>query len=179
MADERGWLSGEHVSVDSTLIRAWAEQRGFNPYNNSDGVSVDFHNQARSKATNASTAAPDACLYRKGKAASGLDYVDNTLADNRHGLVAKVMVVRIDGYAWHEAAKLMVVMPDRVYPRMRRARQAPSDAPRSLSSPEQYPPQAAPRDRQPRIQSPSYVDLRYRGLAEKRALPCTFRRMPS
>ncbi len=108
MADERGWLSGEHFSVDGTLIQAWAGHRSFKPRDGSGGDGADFRGQTRSNDTHASTTDPDASLYRKGKTASELRYIGHTLADNRHGLVANAMVTHADGYAEREAAKQMI-----------------------------------------------------------------------
>jgi len=108
MADERGWLSGEHFSVDGTLIQAWAGHRSFKPRDGSGGDGSDFHGHTRSNDTHASTTDPDASLYRKGQTASELRYIGHTLADNRHGLVANTMVTHANGYAEREAAKQMI-----------------------------------------------------------------------
>jgi len=108
MADERGWLSGEHFSVDGTLIQAWAGHRSFKPRDGSGGDGSDFHGHTRSNDTHVSTTDPDARLYRQGKTASELRYIGHTLADNRYGLVANAMVTHADGYAEREAAKQMI-----------------------------------------------------------------------
>ena len=108
MADARGWLSGEHFSVDGTLIQAWAGHKSFRPRDGSGGDGAHFRGQARSNDTHASSTDPDARLYRKGKTASELRYMGHTLADNRHGLIANAMVTQADGYAEREAAKRMV-----------------------------------------------------------------------
>ncbi|QTD47216.1 IS5 family transposase [Ottowia testudinis] len=115
MADERNLLSGEHFSVDGTLIQAWAGHKSFKPKDgdgsggnggSDDGAS--FKGQKRSNDTHQSTTDADARLYRKGNTASQLRYIGHTLADNRHGLIANARVTQADGYAEREAAKAMI-----------------------------------------------------------------------
>ena len=114
-ADRKGWLSGEHFSVDCTLIQAWASHRSFvrkdggddDAGNNTTG-STSFKGQSRSNDTHASRTDGDARLYRKGKTASELRYMGHTLSDNRHGLIANAMVTQADGFAEREAAKVMI-----------------------------------------------------------------------
>jgi transposase, IS4 family len=109
MADARGWLSGEHFSVDGTLIQAWAGHKSFvRKDGGEDGDGTDFRGKSRGNDTHASTTDPDARLYRKGKTASELRYMGHTLADNRHGLIANARVTHADGYAEREAAKAMI-----------------------------------------------------------------------
>jgi transposase len=109
MADARGWLSGEHFSVDGTLIQAWAGHKSFvRKDGDDDGDGADFRGKSRSNETHASTTDPDARLYRKGQTASELRYMGHTLADNRHGLIANARVTHADGYAEREAAKAMI-----------------------------------------------------------------------
>ena len=109
-AEKKGWLSGEHFSVDGTLIQAWAGHKSFA---RKDGADDDcgggnFKGQKRSNETHESTTDPDSRLYRKGKTASELRYMGHTLMDNRHGLVVNAMVTHADGYAEREAAKTMI-----------------------------------------------------------------------
>ena len=111
MADANGWLSGEHFSVDGTLIQAWAGHKSFvrkDGDDDGDGDGTDFRGTSRSNDTHASTTDPDARLYRKGKTASELRYMGHTLSDNRHGLIANARVTQADGYAEREAAKAMI-----------------------------------------------------------------------
>ncbi|ONM80858.1 DDE transposase [Pseudomonas aeruginosa] len=109
MADARGWLSGEHFSVDGTLIQAWAGHKSFvRKDGGEDGDGTDFRGKSRGNDTHASTTDPDARLYRKGKTASELRYMGHTQADNRHGLIANARVTHADGYAEREAAKAMI-----------------------------------------------------------------------
>jgi len=108
-ADEHGWLSGEHFSVDGTLIQAWASHKSFVRKDGSDNDQGggSFKGQTRSNETHESSTDADARLYRKGKTASELRFMGHTLSDNRHGLIASAMVTQADGYAEREAAKAM------------------------------------------------------------------------
>jgi IS5 family transposase len=105
------WLSGEHFSVDGTLIQAWAGHKSFVHKDGSDddaGGTGGFKGKKRSNETHESKTDPDSRLFRKGKTASELRYMGHTLTDNRHGLVVDAMATRADGYAEREAAKLMI-----------------------------------------------------------------------
>jgi transposase len=113
IAQQRDLLSGEHFSVDGTLIQAWAGHKSFvakNDDQDGDGGATpgDFKGQRRSNDTHESTTDGDARLYRKGDTASELRYMGHTLSDNRHGLIANAMVTKADGYAEREAAKAMI-----------------------------------------------------------------------
>ena len=108
-ADQEGWLSGEHFSVDGSLIQAWAGHKSFVRKDGDDeGDGSDFRGQPRSNDTHASKTDPDARLYRKGNTASELRYIGHTLSDNRHGLIANARVTQADGHAEREAAKVMI-----------------------------------------------------------------------
>src|SRR5690606_18862799 len=85
-ADNEGWLSGEHFSVDGTLIQAWAGHKSFVRKDGDDSDGSDFAGRARSNETHASTTYADARLYRKGNTAAELSFIGHTLSDNRHGL---------------------------------------------------------------------------------------------
>jgi transposase len=119
IAQQRDLLSGEHFSVDGTLIQAWAghksfvlkdDDRGGGGSSDNAGTSTgaDFKGQRRSNDTHASKTDGDARLYRKGNTASELRYMGHTLSDNRHGLIANAMVTQADGFAEREAAKAMI-----------------------------------------------------------------------
>ena len=109
MADEQELLSGEHFSVDGTLIQAWASHKSFCAKDGSDaGDGGNFKGQSRSNETHESTTDGDARLYRKGNTASELRFMGHTLSDNRHGLIASAVVTIADGYAEREAAKAMI-----------------------------------------------------------------------
>ena len=107
-ADQEGWLSGEHFSVDGTLIQAWAGHKSFVSKDGDDSDGSDFRGKPRSNDTHASTTDPQARLYRKGNTASELRYIGHTLSDNRHGWIANARVTQADGFAEREAAKAMI-----------------------------------------------------------------------
>jgi transposase len=109
-AENKNLLSGEHFSVDGTLIQAWAGHKSFVRKDGDDdaGSGGDFKGQQRSNETHESKTDPDSKLYRKGKTASELRYMGHTLTDNRHGLVVNAMVTQADGFAEREAAKVMI-----------------------------------------------------------------------
>ena len=108
MASEQDLLSGEHFSVDGTLIQAWAGHKSFVRRDGGDDDGANFKGQRRGNDTHESTTDADARLYRKGNTASELRYMGHTLTDNRHGLVASAMVSVADGHAEREAAKVMI-----------------------------------------------------------------------
>ena len=109
MAQERDLLSGEHFSVDGTLIQAWAGHKSFvRKDGGGDGDGGNFKGETRSNDTHESTTDADARLYRKGNTASELRYMGHTLSDNRHGLIASALVTTADGHAEREAAKVMI-----------------------------------------------------------------------
>ena len=109
-ADERQLLSGEHFSVDGTLIQAWAGHKSFVRKDGGDagGDAGNFKGQLRSNETHRSRTDADARLYRKGKTASELRFMGHTLSDNRHGLIASAVVTIADGYAERDAATAML-----------------------------------------------------------------------
>lgn len=108
IAQPRDLLSGEHFSVDGTLIQAWAGHKSFVPKDVDHSDGGDFKGQRRSNETHESKTDADARLYRKGNTASELRYMGHTLSDNRHGLIASAVVTTADGYAEREAAKTMI-----------------------------------------------------------------------
>ena len=122
IAQQRDLLSGEHFSVDGSLIQAWAGHKSFVPKDDGEGggdgsgggsgnntsSSGDFKGQRRGNDTHESKTDGDARLYRKGNIASELRYMGHTLSDNRHGLIASDVVTQADGFAEREAAKAMI-----------------------------------------------------------------------
>ncbi len=109
-ATDKGLLSGEHFSVDGTLIQAWAGHKSFvrKDGKDDDTDGGNFKDKTRSNDTHASRTDADARLYCKGDNASRLRYMGHTLTDNRHGLIANVVVTQADGHAEREAAKAMI-----------------------------------------------------------------------
>lgn len=59
-AEEHGWLSGEHFSVDGALIQAWASHKSFVRKDGSDepGSGGSFKGQSRSNETHESNTLP-------------------------------------------------------------------------------------------------------------------------
>jgi transposase len=126
IAEQNQWLSGEHFSVDGTLIQAWARYKSFqvkrakadseNDSDDSDGDKDhkeaqepgNFKGQRRSNDTHESTTDADARLYRKGNTASELRFMGHTLSDNRHGLIANARLNAADGHVEREAVKVMI-----------------------------------------------------------------------
>ena len=104
----KAWLSGEHFSVDGTLIRAWAGHNSFCRKDGGDDGSGNFKGEGRSNDTHESSTDADARLYCKGDNASRLRYMGHTLTDNRHGLIANAMLTTADGFSEREAAKAMM-----------------------------------------------------------------------
>lgn len=116
-ARERGLLSDEHFTVDSTLIEAWASLKSFRRKERSDRTppddpgnpTVDFRGEPRSNATHESTTDPQARLYRKGpRREAKLYYMGHVLMENRHGLVVDATVTAATGSAERATALAMV-----------------------------------------------------------------------
>ena len=75
----------------------------------SRNAAVDFHGQKRTNATHASTADPEARLYRKGRGKeSKLCFIGHAMTENRHGLVVETEMTQATGTAERDAAKLMI-----------------------------------------------------------------------
>ena len=109
-------LSRDHLSVDGTLIEAWASMKSFSPRDDSgqgDGLSrnreANFRGQKRKNDTHASTTDPAARLYRKGRGKSAqLCFMGHALMENRSGLAVAATVTHARGTAEREAALKML-----------------------------------------------------------------------
>ncbi len=109
-------LSGDHFSVDGTLIEAWASMKSFRPKDGSGAPpgpgrngERNFHNEKRSNATHASTSDPDAQLYRKAVGReSRLCFMGHVLMENRNGLAVDATLTQATGTAEREAALAML-----------------------------------------------------------------------
>ena len=96
-ADQRGLLSHEHLTVDGTLLEAWASQKSFRRKDDptappSDGdrsnPTVNFRKDKRSNQTHQSVTDPDCRLARKSNGTAALlCHLGSVLMDNRHGLI--------------------------------------------------------------------------------------------
>lgn len=111
MAEQRGLLSGEHFSVDGTLIQAWASHKSMRRKDGSDDSRPpeDWRGEPRSNATHESKSDPESRLYRKSNAAPALpSYLGHVLTDNRHGLVINVKASTSEGTAERAVAAQML-----------------------------------------------------------------------
>jgi transposase len=111
MAGKKGLLSGEHFSVDGTLIQAWASHKSMRRKDGSDDDQPpeDWKGQRRSNETHESKTDPDSRLYRKSNAAPALpSYLGHVLTDNRHGLVVNVKASLSGGTAERDIAAQML-----------------------------------------------------------------------
>jgi transposase len=123
-AQHRGLLSGEHFTVDGTLIEAWASLKSFQPKKGAPPAppedpgnpTVNFHGERRSNATHTSTTDPEARLARKGPGKEAkLSYQGHALMDNRHGLVVNACATRASGTAeWEAAVEMATALPPQV-----------------------------------------------------------------
>ena len=109
-------LSGEHFSVDGTLLEAWASTKSFRPKDGSGpppdpgrNGEQDFHGQTRSNETHASTTDPDARLDKKGAGKEAkLCFMGHALMENRNGLIVGAVATRASGHAERLAAQHLI-----------------------------------------------------------------------
>jgi transposase len=117
MADKRGLLSGEHFSVDGTLIQAWASHWSMRRKAGSDDgrPPEDWRGEPRSNDMHESKSDPDSRLCRKSNSAPALpSYLGHVLTDNHHSLVVNVQASTSNGTAERDVTALMladVVVP--------------------------------------------------------------------
>jgi transposase len=114
----RGHLSGEHFSVDGTLIQAWAGHKSFMPKTKPDddsppegggGSQENWRGEKRSNDTHESSTDTQARLFRKSRGTGAvLCYMGHVLTDNRHGLVVNAQVTQANGTAERDAAEQML-----------------------------------------------------------------------
>jgi transposase len=110
----RRYISGEHFSVDGTLLEAWASHKSFRPKDDGGksgppsvgrNQEVDYHGERRSNETHQSTTDPEARLARKGNSvAAKLSYAGHLLMENRSALIADMELSVATGYAERETA---------------------------------------------------------------------------
>ncbi len=111
MAEQRRLLSGEHFSVDGTLIQAWASHKSMRRKDGSDDgrPPEDWRGEPRSNETHQSTTGPESQLYRESNSAPALpSCLDHVLTDNRHGLVVNVQASISDGTGERDVAAQML-----------------------------------------------------------------------
>jgi IS5 family transposase len=110
-------LSGEHFTVDGTLVDAWASHKSFQPKkgkkkgppDDPGNPTVNFRGEKRSNETHASTTDPEAKLARKGDGQPArLSYGQHALMDNRHGLLVDLRIAEANGFAERQVALAML-----------------------------------------------------------------------
>jgi transposase len=115
----RKLLSGEHFSVDGTLIEAWASMKSFvpkagggePPANQGGGRNTerDFHGEKRRNDTHSSTTDPDARLFRKGAGKEAkLCHMGHLMMENRNGLIVDARLTEANGTAERTSALAMI-----------------------------------------------------------------------
>src|SRR6266436_1061873 len=116
-AGTQGLTSEEHVTVDGTVMEAWAGARTVQakegkpgpPPDDPGNPTVDFHGEQRSNDTHESKTDPEAQLARKGPGKeSKLSYSGNLLVENRNGLIVAAEVFQANGTAERDAALVML-----------------------------------------------------------------------
>ena len=116
-AQDKGWASDEHFTVDGTLLEAWASVKSFQPKDKKSSPppgdpgnpTVNFHGEKRSNETHESKSDPEALLARKGAGKEAkLSYSGNLLVENRHGLIVSSVVWEVTGTAERDAAMAML-----------------------------------------------------------------------
>ena len=117
----RKLLSGEHFSVDGTLIEAWASMKSFVPKDGGDPPSGkghgsggrnaerNFHGEKRRNDTHFSTTDPDARLFRKGAGKEAkLCHMGHLMMENRNGLIVDARLTEANGTAERSTALDMI-----------------------------------------------------------------------
>ncbi len=102
-AQAAGLMSAEHVTVDGTLIEAWASLTSIRPKgeppadrpptDDPGNPTADVRGQRRTNDPHASTTDPEARLARKGKGQEAkLAYGAHALMEHRHGLLVDLAI---------------------------------------------------------------------------------------
>jgi len=101
-ASQQGLVSGDHFTVDNTLIEAYASMKSFKPRDGSGrppddddpgNPTVNFRGEKRGNKTHVSTSDPESMLMRKAKGKEAkLSHGTSVLMENRHGLCVAVEV---------------------------------------------------------------------------------------
>ena len=116
-----GLLSGDHFTVDGTLLDAWASMKSLRPKGeDGDGrppagknPDVDYRGQRRTNGTHVSTTDPEARLARKGAGQPArLCLAGHVLMEHRSGLAVEVQVTRAVGAPeWEVALGMLDRLP--------------------------------------------------------------------
>jgi transposase len=108
LARKKDFLSGEHFTVDGTLLEAWAGAKSFQPKegkhlsapDDPGNPTVNFRGQRRSNETHESKTDPEALRARKGEGKeSKLSYSGILLVENRNGLIVNATAWEANGTA--------------------------------------------------------------------------------
>src|SRR5512132_1840650 len=103
-------LSGQHFSVDGTLIEAWASMKSFKPRDRPDdpptddagggrNATVDFKGEKRTNETHRSTTDPEASSIARAPAWRRSSASSATLMENRSGLIVDARLTLVSGHA--------------------------------------------------------------------------------
>ena len=123
-------VSGDHFSVDGTLVESFASMKSLRPVDTTDrqvsdgsddddpgNPTVNFRKEKRSNKTHRSIVDPEAQLARKGQGKPALlSHSAHVLMENRNGLCVSVAVDQADGFAERIQSFAML---DHVYRRHR------------------------------------------------------------
>ncbi len=114
----RRYISGEHFSVDGTLLEAWASHKSFRPKDEGGppippgagrNAGVDFHGERRTNETHRSTTDPESRMARKGNAvAAKLSYAGHLLLEHRSALIVDMELNQATGHAERATALAML-----------------------------------------------------------------------
>jgi transposase len=116
----RRYVSGEHFSVDGTLLEAWASHKSFRPKDEGQpagggpsgagrNAEVNFHGQLRSNETHRSTTDPEALLARKSDGVGAkLSYAGHLLMEHRNALIVDMELTQATGRAERETGLLLL-----------------------------------------------------------------------
>lgn len=114
LARKHNLMSSDHMTVDGTLLEAWASHKSFAPKDGSGKGpnargDVDFRGQKRKNDTHESKTDPDARLLRKGPGKEAkLCFGGHALMENRNGMLVDILVT--DGLTTEtQAATKMLV----------------------------------------------------------------------
>ena len=98
-------LSEEHLTVDGTLIQAWANRRSFREKLDPPDKGTGVRGRKLLRDTHESNSDPEARLYKKSGAASAVpSYLGHVLTENRNGMVVAAMATQSSTRAEREAA---------------------------------------------------------------------------
>jgi transposase len=94
-ARARQLLSGEHFTVDGTLLQAWASRRSFREKSDPPDRGTGARGRKLLRDTHESTTDADARLYRKSSSGVSVpSYLGHVITENRNGLVVAAMATQ-------------------------------------------------------------------------------------